>query len=349
MDWLGIRRLSDTQKDLEVLLLRHQLALAQRQIHHPVRLTPVEKLTLSVLTVKLKTLSQRSLTGLRDVIRLVQPETVLRWHRDRVRRKWSQPTSRTGRPRTGCDLETLVLRLARENPGWGYGKIQGELQKLGFSLAQQTIASLLRRHGILPAPHRAGAPSWRQLIRHYRHQLLACDFFTVETLWLQTLYVLFFIEVGPRRVHVAGCTPHPTSTWVTQQARQFVWTFQTLSQSPRFLSHDRDSKFTPQFDAGFRSDGLRVVRTPVCAPNANAYAERWVRSIRHECLNQLIILNEAHLKQVLREYSRYYNHRRPHQGLHQHIPEPLEEGEKKGQIRCRDVLGGIFHDYEWVA
>ena len=231
----------------------------------------------------------------------------------------------------------------------GYGKIQGELQKLSFSLAQQTIASLLRRHGILPAPQRAYSVSWQHLLRHYRHQLLACDFFTVETLWLQTLYVLFFLEVGTRRVHVAGCTATPTATWVTQQARQFVWTFQTQSPLLRFLIHDRDSKFTSLFDAVFRSEGLRILRTPVCAPNANAFAERWVRSVRHECLNQLIIVNEAHLRQVLREYSCYYNHRRPHQGLHQHIPEPPIGSEQKGRIRCRDVLGGIIHDYEWVA
>jgi putative transposase len=279
VDWLCARRLTDAQKDLEILLLRHQLVTAQRQLHHPPRLQLVEKLTLAVLTVKFKILSHRSLNQLRDLIHLVQPETVLRWHRELVRRKWTRQAARPGRPRTRSELEGLVLRLARENPNWGYGKIQGELQKLGFSLAQQTIASLLRRHDIQPAPQRAGSPSWQQLMRHYRHQLLACDFFTVETLWLQTLYVLFFIEVGTRRVHVAGCTAHPTSPWVTQQARQFVWTFQSPAQRPRFLIHDRDSKFTSLFDAVFRSEGVHILRTPVCAPNANAFAERWVRSI----------------------------------------------------------------------
>jgi putative transposase len=136
---------------------------------------------------------------------------------------------------------------------------------------------------------------------------------------------------------------------VTQQARQFVWTFQTPSQRPRFLIHDRDSKFTPLFDAVFCSEGCRILRTPAGAPTANAFAERWVRSIRHECLNQLIIVNEAHLRKVLQEYSRYYNHRRPHQGLDQHMPVSATGSEQKGQIRCRDILGGIIHDYEWVA
>jgi len=349
VDWLYVRRLSDAQKDLEVLLLRHQLALLQRQLPQPPRLQPIEKLTLAVLTVKFKTLSHRSLHQLRDLVRLVQPETVLRWHREVVRRKWTQPSARVGRPRTRPDLEGLVLRLARENPNPGYGKIQGELLKLGFSLAQQTIASLLRRHDIPPALQRAGSPAWQQLMRHYRHQLLASDFLTVETLWLQTLYVLFFLEVGTRRVHVAGCTAHPTSAWVTQQARQFVWTFQTSSQRPRFLIHDRDSKFTPLFDAVFRSEGRRILRTPICAPNANAFAERWVRSIRHECLNQLIIVNEVHLRNVLREYTCYYNHRRPHQGLNQHIPELSIASDQKGRIHCRDVLGGIIHGYDWAA
>jgi putative transposase len=349
VDCLYVCRLTDAQKDLEILLLRHQLALAQRQIHHLPHLLPVEKLTLAVLTLKFKMLSHRSLNQLRDLIRLVQPETVLRWHRELVRRKWTHRSARAGRPCTGPDLEALVLRLARENRKLGYGKIQGELQKLGFSLAQQTIASLLRRHSILPAPQRAGSPSWQHLMRHYRQQLVACDFFSVETLWLQTLYVLFFIEVGTRRVHVAGCTAHPTSAWVTQQARQFVWTFQTESPPPRFLIHDRDSKFTPLFDAIFHSEGLHILRTPVCAPNANAFAERWVRSIRSECLDQLIIVSEAHLRQVLCEYSRYYNQRRPHQGLQQHTPEPLTAIEQKGRILCRDVLGGIIHDYDWAA
>lgn len=189
------------------------------------------------------------------------------------------------------------------------------------------------------------------------NQVLACDFFTVETIRLQTLYVLFFIELGTRKVHLAGCTAHPTSAWVTQQARNIVWNIQekALHRSPvRFLIHDRDAKFTASFDAVFASDGITIIRTPYRAPNANAYAERWVRTVREECLDHLLILGERHLRRVLTEYIEYYNHRRAHQGIGQQIPvTPSEEpGAKeqsvivtRGPIHRRDVLGGIIHDY----
>ncbi len=219
---------------------------------------------------------------------------------------------------------------------------------------------MLRRNHIPPSKQRAkGASNWRSFLGHYADQMLACDFFTVETVRLQTLYVLFFIELGTRRVHLAGCTAHPTSAWVTQQARNLIWELGDIQDSQdqelpvRFLIHDRDTKFTCSFDAVFASEGVEIIRTPYRAPNANAYAERWVRSAREECLDHLLILNERHLRRVLVEYVEYYNGRRPHQGIGQRTPIPLSEKSaampamttRRDPVCRRDVLGGIIHDY----
>lgn len=266
------------------------------------------------------------------------------WHRELVRRKWTfRRRNHGGRPKLDDEIEVLIVRIARENPRMGYDKIQGELLKLGFVVDPTTIKNVLRRHRLLPAPQR-GRSSWRTFLNHYRQQMLACDFFTVETLHLQTLYVLFFIELGSRRVHLAGCTTHPDTAWVTQQARQFVWQLDESSIPMRFLIHDRDSKFTTSFDQVFVSEGIDIVRTPFRAPRANAVAERWVRSVRQECLDHLLILNQRHLIRVLKEYIDYYNVSRPHQGLDQQVPIPRPRS-SQGVIRCRDVLGGILHDY----
>jgi transposase InsO family protein len=180
---------------------------------------------------------------------------------------------------------------------------------------------------------------------HYKDQLLACDFYTVETLFLQTLYVLVFIEIGTRRVHFAGCTAHPDNAWVTQQARPVMWKLQDRDPGIRFLIRDNDQKFSQPFDTVFRSEGIDVIRTPYRAPNANAYTERWIRSAREECLDKLLIINQAHLGRVMREYMAFFNTARPHQGLVQQIPVPRITRDNTGLVRCRAVLGGIIHDY----
>ncbi|MEO8391856.1 MAG: hypothetical protein ABI700_02585 [Chloroflexota bacterium] len=195
-----------------------------------------------------------------------------------------------GRPKISPEIETLVVQMARENAHWGYDRIEGELVKLGYSIDRSTIRNLHKRHHLLPAPKRQPKSTWRTFLRHYQHQMLACDFFTVETLRLKTVYVLFFIELGKRRVHLAGCTEHPTSAWVTQQARQLCWTFEDGAPTFRYLLYDRDAKFTFAFDQVFAAQNVKVIHTPVRAPNANAYAERWVRSARQECLERLIIV-----------------------------------------------------------
>ena len=180
--------------------------------------------------------------------------------------------------------------------------------------------------------------------------MVACDFFTIETIRLQTLYVLFFIELGTRRVHLAGCTGHPTGEWVTQQARNFVWDSQDVGDQKvpiRFLIHDRDTKFTSSFNTVFVSEGIETVLTPYRSPKANAIAERWVRTVREECLDHMLIISERHLRRVLAEYVEYYNHRRAHQGIGQRVPIPLAERRlaTSGRVHCRDVLGGVIHDY----
>ncbi len=186
-------------------------------------------------------------------------------------------------------------------------------------------------------------------MRHYKGQILACDLFTVETLFLQTLYVCFFIELDSRKVHFAGCTAHPTGAWMTQQARQMVWLLHERPAPMRFLIHDRDKKFSAVFDTVLRSEGIKVIQTPVKAPNANAYAERWVRSVRQECLDKLLVINAVHLRRVMRDYVQYYNTARPHQGIAQRMPVPTLVSDARGPIRCRDVLGGIIHDYYRAA
>lgn len=209
-----------------------------------------------------------------------------------------------------------------------------------------TIRTLLKREGVPPAPQRARAGStWRAFLAHHRDTVLASDFFTVETLFLQTLHVLFFIEVGSRRVRLAGCTAHPTAAWVAQQARNLAWTMQDQGPPARFLIHDRDAKFPPAFDALFASEGLTVLRTPYRAPRANAYVERWVRTAREECLDHLPIAGEGHLGRVLTEYIAHYNEARPHQGLDQRCPVPGPVMPARGAVHHRDVLGGLVHKY----
>ena len=269
LDWFRIGQLTDQEKNLEILLLRQQLAIAQRKLHKPVRSYRVKRLTVTVVATKLKSATGRTTAQLRQVIRIFQPETVLCWHRQLVKRRWTYNSKgRGGRPRIDQGLERLVVRLAQENHDWRYDRIEGELAKLGFTITDETIANILRRHNIPPAPGRGGSPSWHHLMTHYKDQILACDFFTVETLFLKTVYVLFFIELGTRRVHFAGCTTNPDDAWVTQQARQMTWNLDDTNKRFRFLIRDRDKKFTEAFDTIFRSECMYLFRSVVKAHKA---------------------------------------------------------------------------------
>ncbi len=347
LDLIRVLPRSSHDKDIEILLLRQQLRILQRKQPYPPRLSRWEKLTLVVLVGKLTALTTRARARLGQVVLLFKPDTVLKWHRELVRRKWTfkQGTTR-GRPPISPQLEALILSLATENPSWGYGKLEGELRKLGYAIGRSTVRDVLKRKHIPPAPERAKrGSSWGTFLGHYREQMLACDFFTVETAWLKTLYVLFFIELGSRRVHLGGCTASPTGAWVTQQARQLSWQIQDGTLPVRYLIRDRDAKFPAVFDTVFQSEGVTIIRTPFRAPNANAIAERWIRSIREECLDRIIVLGEGHLRRVLQAYCDYYNRARPHQGIEQRCPVPLERVPHAGPIERRDILGGVLHDY----
>jgi len=331
-------RRAEFAKDVELVLLRHQLSVLARQHQRP-RLRPADRAFVAALA---QLLPHRRRHGL-----VVTPATLLRWHRELVRRKWTYPQRKGGRPATGWALRDLVLRLARENPGWGYQRIAGELIKVGVRISPSTVRRLLASAGLEPAPRRS-AVSWPAFLRRQAASMLACDFFTVETVTLRRLYVLFFIELGSRRVHFAGCTPNPSGAWVVQQARNLSFT--NVLERTRFLIHDRDSKFTAAFDEVFRSEGITVIHTPVQAPQANAYAERFVRTVRNECLDWLLIIGRRHLEHVLPIYIQHYNRERPHRGLALQPPEPEPVTQPPGgDVRRRDRLGGLVHEYYRAA
>jgi transposase InsO family protein len=236
--------------------------------------------------------------------------------------------------------------LAAENPRWGYKRIGGELLKLGHDVSATASRAILRRCGAPPAPRRAGL-SCRAFLRAHAGAVLECDFFTVETVRLQTVHVLFFLKVHTRRVFFAGCTAHPSAPWVTQQARQLGWRLDDAGRRPTVLVRDRDAKFPRAFDDVFRSEGVRVVRAPFRAPRARAHAERWVGTVGRECLDCLLIVGERHLERVLREYAEHYNAARPHRALQLRSPVPGGQPVSAvGEIVRRDRLGGLVHEYE---
>src|SRR6266536_6488687 len=333
---------SEQRKELEILLLRHELLVLRRQIARP-RVRPADRVLLAALG--------QALPRQRHSF-LVQPATLLRWHRQLVRRRWSYPVRAPGRPPMVSQARALVLRLAAENPGWGYKRIHGELTGLGFTLSPSTVWNILRRHGIDPSPRRARL-SWREFLRQQAAGIVECDFFTVDTLWLSRLYVFFFIELERRRVHIAGVTAHPNGAWVTQQARNILTTLRENGKRPRVLIRDRDVKLTNAFDAFFRSEGISVIRTPIAAPKAKAHGERWVGSVRRECLDRILIVSRGHLERVLREYVAHHNTHRPHRALSQQppIPKPIptRTPPADARVRRRDRLGGLLHEYKRAA
>jgi putative transposase len=336
---------SERSKELEILLLRHELAILRRQPRRA-RLGAVDR---ALLTALARALPRSAWTTLS-----VRPATLLRWHRELVRRRWTYPHRRPGRPRLDRRLQVLVVRLARENPGWGYRRIVGELQGLGICVSATSVRTILLRHGLPPAPQRDEL-SWRSFLRQQAATTLACDFFTVETAWLKRLYVLFFLSLERRRVEFVACTANPTGAWVAQQARNVLMRLDDRQQPLRFLIHDRDAKFGGGCDHVFQSEGIAVIRTPVQAPNANAHAERWVGSVRRECLDRLLIFSRRQLEYVLRTYADHYNRHRPHRSL---ALRPPERGSRSAtpiraphhlQLKRTDLLGGLIHEYEHAA
>jgi putative transposase len=248
------------------------------------------------------------------------------------------------------ELVEVIIRLGRENRRWGCIRIQGELRKLGVRVAASSIRRVLRRHGLGPVPR--GGPTWTEFLSSQVRSVLATDFFTVDTVRMTKLYVLFVIELSTREVHILGVTDHPTGALVTQLARNLVGDLVDRGRSIRFLIRDRDAKFTASFDEVFRSEGIEVIKTPVRSPRANAYAERWVRTIRTECLDWLLVLGHRHLERVLREYVGHYNRQRPHRGIELGVPVPgncIVATPPSLRARRHNVLGGLIHEYHPVA
>ncbi len=339
--WLALLTRSSAAKDAELLLLRHEVAVLRRQVARP-RLDWADRAVLAGLArLRPRRLWQGG---------LVQPTTLLGWHRDLVRRRWSYP-HRRGRPGVAAEIRDLVLRLARENPTWGYRRVHGELCRLGYTIGASTVWAILQRAGVDPAPIRS-AVSWRQFLRAQANSVLAVDFFTVDTVLLKRLYVLFVIEVTSRQVHVLGVTAHPMGEWVTQQARNLLMAVDDRAGRFRFLVRDRDTKLTAAFDAVFAAEAIKVLMTPVRAPRANAYAERWVGTVRREVLDRMLIVGGRQLRSVLAEYVDHYNGHRPHRALGQ--APPLRPGvpvvlAPPARVVRRDRLNGLIHEYAQVA
>jgi len=334
----------ERSKELEILVLRHELLILRRQVRRP-RFTPGDRLLLAALS----RLLPRSLWP----AFVVRPETLLRWHRRLVANHWTYPHRRPGRPPIRDEVRELVLRLARENVSWGYVRIVGELRKLGIDVSATLVRNVLRASGVPPAPQR-GELDWRSFLRQQAATTLACDFLSVDTVLLRRLYVLVFICIGSRRIEYVACTSNPDSAWMLQQARNLLMALDDRGQQPRLLIHDRDAKFSRAFDTIFRAEGMNVIRTPFQAPNANAHIERWVGSVRRECLDRLLILSRRQLERVLRVYVRHYNERRPHRALDLQPPDPVRMASPRGDpvhtaVRRRDLLGGLIHEYESAA
>ena len=340
LDVIATSRQDQAKLQTEVLVLRRQVQVLERQVKR-VQWSPADRMILAALRERLP---RTAWAGM-----LVRPETVLGWHRDLVRRKWAAygKRPRRGRPPLTQECRELIIRMAQENPSWGYFRIRGELMKLGRTVSATAIRSVLKRARIPPAGRRSEL-TWKQFLSAHAETLVATDFFSVDTVLLKRLYVLVFVHLGTRRVLAAACTSEPNREWVTQQARNLAWQLEEEGIELGILLHDRDRKFASSFDGVFESGGTRVVLTPLMAPKANAHAERWIGSCRRECLDWILIASEGHLRRVLQQYLDHYNDERPHRSRDLRPPsvraDPILAG--AGDTINRSArLGGLLSHY----
>jgi transposase InsO family protein len=350
---LWLLPMGDREKDVEILALRHQITVLERQLGADtrVRFAPADRAFLAALLTSLP----------REVLRrlrlLVRPDTVLRWHRDLMRRRHARTcrAKRPGRPPTVRSIRALILRLARENPSWGYRRVHGELVMLGITVAPSTVWEILKQEGVDPAPERAST-TWADFLRSQADALLACDFIETVTLTGQRQYILAVIEHASRHVRVLGTTAHPTAAWTIQAMKNLMMDLEEAGCRARYLIRDRDGKFPALMDEILTEAGIRTVLTGIRIPRMNAVMERWVQSCRRELLDRCLVWNERHLRHVLREYERFYNRHRAHQALDQAaplrtVPEPITDPTRIAalSVRRRDRLGGVLHEYSHAA
>ncbi len=339
---MGLLLVSGDRRDAEILALRHQILVLHRQVDRP-RFTPTDRTVLAMLS---RGFDRRRLGR---VMLIVKPATVIGWHRRLVARHWTQPPkARTGRPPTPAGLPRLVLRLDAENPTWGYRRIHGELRRLGHRIAASTVWQILRDAGREPTGDRTG-PSWSEFIGSQAHALIATDFFCVDSVTLRRYYVLFFIEVDTRRVHLAGITTTPTGPFTTQAARNLLMSF---DKAIRFVIHDGAGQYSRTFDDVFATIGATAITTPPGAPRANAFAERWVRTVRHGLLDRTLVWNQRQLHRLPEEFVVHYNAHRPHRSLDQRTPTDEHEApviELSNQIRRSTTCAALINEYRPAA
>ncbi|MFD8386611.1 integrase core domain-containing protein [Streptomyces sp. NPDC059679] len=349
---LRLLPMTDRDKDAEILALRHQITVLERQLgEDKVGFTPNDRAYLAALLHRLP------LHVLRRLRLLVRPDTVLRWHRSLVARRHATSCrpKRPGRPRTVRSIRILVLRLAKENPSWGYRRLHGELLVLGVKVGASTVWDILKKAGIDPAPER-NSSTWASFLRSQADALLACDFMETVTLPGVRMYVLVVIEHGSRRIRILGATTHPIASWVAQAAKNLVMDLEDLGCRARFMIRDRDGKFPVLFDAALKDAGIEVVLSGIQTPRMNSIAERWIQTCRRELLDRTLIWNQRHLLHTLREFERFYNGHRPHQGIAnarplQPLPPPIDDPDTLARLNIRrhDRLGGILHEYRNAA
>jgi transposase InsO family protein len=331
------------QQDVIAYLVEENRVLKEQLKGKRMRLTDDQRRRLAA---KAKRLGRKALNRIATI---VTPDTLMRWHRRLIALKWTFAAKRVGRPGLMKKIAELIVRMARENSSWGYCRIQGEIRALGHRVAPSTIAKVLRDNGMRPAPERPS--SWRSFLKAHWDQIAGMDFFTTEV-WtprgLTTYYVLFLIELKTRRIHVAGITTNPDGAFMAQVARNLTDAVDGFLKGQRFVICDRDSCFTAQFRSILEDAGVKVIRTPRQAPNCNAYAERFVLSIKSECLGRLILFGESSLRRAVAEYVAHYHTERAHQGLgNERIEGAVVTAD--GEVRCRERLGGILKSYHPAA